>query len=201
MRMEKYDSNKVFWTSDIHFFHLNILKYDKRPFSSIDEMAEKIIENWNQKVDDDSVIFIVGDVALGGKGRAEQVAKILDSLNGTKILIAGNHDTYVKYEPCRSKFLFIRDYLEVLIEDDTPLYGNKNQVVVMSHFPMLSWNHMSHRSWMIHGHQHHNGVVDPGALRVDVGINGSGYNYSPQSYWDLKDIMRTRNFVPVDHHE
>ena len=59
--------NKIFYISDLHFGHDNIIKYDNRPFKNTKEMEEKIIENWNNTVDNDDTVYILGDVNNDGK--------------------------------------------------------------------------------------------------------------------------------------
>ena len=58
--------NKIFFTSDTHFGHKNILKYCDRPFESVSVMNEALIENWNKVVDENSLIFHLGDFNFGG---------------------------------------------------------------------------------------------------------------------------------------
>lgn len=82
---------KVFLISDTHFNHANIIKYCNRPFASVEEMNEILIKNWNETVSKNDVIIHLGDVALGSKDLLEM---IIPRLNGKKILIKGNHDTY-----------------------------------------------------------------------------------------------------------
>lgn len=82
---------KFFITSDTHFNHANIIKYCNRPFSSVEEMNEALIKNWNEVVSNDDTVLHLGDVALGNKEMAEAIIK---RLNGKKILIMGNHDNW-----------------------------------------------------------------------------------------------------------
>ena len=85
----KFDGDKVFFTSDTHFNHTNIIQYCQRPFKSTDEMNEAMIDNWNSVVGEDDTMFHLGDFCLGG---AEEWNKILNRLNGRIYLILGNHD-------------------------------------------------------------------------------------------------------------
>lgn len=85
----KFDGDKVFFTSDTHFNHTNIIQYCQRPFKSTDEMNEAMIDNWNSVVGEDDTVFHLGDFCLGG---AEEWNKILNRLNGRIYLILGNHD-------------------------------------------------------------------------------------------------------------
>ena len=60
-------SQQRFITSDLHFGHKNILEYDKRPFSSIEEHDESLIENWNSLVRPQDLVYCLGDITLGKK--------------------------------------------------------------------------------------------------------------------------------------
>lgn len=78
----------VFFTSDLHFRHGNIIKYCNRPFETVQEQTEKLIENWNKTVPDTATVFILGDFAFATKN---QQRTILQRLTGKKYLILGNH--------------------------------------------------------------------------------------------------------------
>lgn len=81
----------IYFISDTHFNHDNIIKYCNRPFKDVKEMNEKIIENWNNIVKEDDTVYHLGDLALGSKEEFKDIAK---RLNGNKILIRGNHDNW-----------------------------------------------------------------------------------------------------------
>lgn len=69
----------IWFTADTHFGHKNILEYSARPFSTVEEMDEALISNWNNKVASDDEIYHLGDVALCSPSKLN---KILDRLNG-----------------------------------------------------------------------------------------------------------------------
>ena len=89
---DKFDTNinakNVYFTSDTHFGHSNIMRFCQRPFSDVTDMNNCLIENWNNKVGKDDIIFHLGDFAMGGSNLWNG---ILERLNGHKILILGNH--------------------------------------------------------------------------------------------------------------
>jgi calcineurin-like phosphoesterase family protein len=80
---------RTFFTSDTHFGHANIIKYSGRPFKDVDHMNAAMVQAWNAVVAPGDVVYHLGDFAMGGKAN---VPKFLPQLNGTKILVAGNHD-------------------------------------------------------------------------------------------------------------
>ncbi len=85
--------NTVFFTSDLHFGHVNICEYSGRPFAhgpdGVEEMNEQIIENWNEDVGPDDLVYVLGDFAMG---RIAETLPLGRRLNGHKVLVAGNHD-------------------------------------------------------------------------------------------------------------
>ena len=80
---------KFFLISDTHFGDDRILRYENRPFASVEEMDKAIIENWNSMVSKEDTVFHLGDVS---SYEPERISEILAALNGKKVLIMGNHD-------------------------------------------------------------------------------------------------------------
>lgn len=82
----------IWFTADTHFGHRNVISYENRPFASTEEMDETMIENWNNTVHPNDLIFHLGDVHFLKASEADK----LKVLNGRKILILGNHDRATK---------------------------------------------------------------------------------------------------------
>ena len=80
-------TRNIFFTSDWHVSHDNVLTFDKRPFKDMDHMCESLIKRYNATVQEKDVCYFLGDMGWG-----ERLKKVVDRLNGTKILILGNHD-------------------------------------------------------------------------------------------------------------
>ena len=79
----------IYYISDLHFGHANIMKFDNRPFNSVEEMNKALIDNWNSVVTDKDTVMILGDFCWGLE---DEWISILNKLRGTKQLILGNHD-------------------------------------------------------------------------------------------------------------
>lgn len=77
--------------SDLHFGHVNVIKYSNRPFSDVDEMNKELIKKWNNVVSKDDLVYVLGDFTLFH--RLDKIKEYTQALNGRKILIMGNHDT------------------------------------------------------------------------------------------------------------
>lgn len=105
IRKIKLNKNQnIFFTSDLHFNHSNVIKWCNRPFLNVEEMNQSLIDNWNKKVSNKDIVFHLGDLFW----KYYNDKQILDALNGERIyLIPGNHDskTYnsVKYISCSFK--------------------------------------------------------------------------------------------------
>lgn len=136
---------KNFYISDTHFGHYNVIRFDNRPFSSCEEMEDTIVANWNGVVEKDDTVYILGDFCWLDES---EWVRILDRLNGKKVLIKGNHD-YKRLKQgskIASKFLGVYDYLEV--SDN----GNK---VILSHYPLPFYrSNYNPNMFHLYGHVH-----------------------------------------------
>ena len=180
----------IHFTSDLHFNHANVIKYCRRPFANVDEMNAALVKNWNRHVNPQDTVYVIGDFALC---RAELARGFAQRLNGTKHLIAGNHDhsNRKKYAEGQTQgdFQSVTDIKEIAVGQ---------QRIVMCHYPMMTWNKSGHGAWMLHGHCHGNLKVDIQSLRLDVGVDC--FNFTPVSFVDVQYIMSKRAFKPDDHH-
>lgn len=185
-------SDRIYFTSDCHFMHKNIIKYTNRPFDSVDEMNETLINNWNDVVGEDDLIFCLGDFALG---KEVDCRSILQRLNGNKVLIKGNHEKTVLNKTYNINFFNggIYERLEIRVKDKE--VSNGVQDLVLSHYPMLVWNKSHRNSIQLFGHVH--GGFDNKQLlspnQMDVGVDS--HNFRPISYKMIKDVIAKNNLV------
>jgi calcineurin-like phosphoesterase family protein len=116
---------KRFFIADPHFGDGRIMKYENRPFESVAQMDEALIENWNVRVTSEDEVYVLGD--FGADGCEQQ---ILNQLNGTKYLIKGNHDTKSNESYRQAGFREVYDHPIILdnfwILSHKPLYVNSN---------------------------------------------------------------------------
>lgn len=144
----------VYFTSDFHLFHNNILKLDNRPFDNLDEMHKVIEESWNEVVKSQDIVIYLGDLSFAKKRDEQVVEELLYSLNGTIHYVMGNHDDY-RVIPKNKRFESIQDYLELRL---THMVDGKRVETLFCcmHYPIYSWNKAHHGSYLIHGHCHMN---------------------------------------------
>lgn len=198
----KHFTQNIFFISDTHFAHKNVIIYDKRPFSNIEEMNRVLIENWNNTVGENDIVYFLGDFCFGGVNITKEIA---NSLNGVIYFIMGNHDRYKTISKI-GRFENIYEYgTEIYIKDETILQTDRNrgfQMIVLSHYPMIVWNKCHRDTWMLHGHCHGSLFERQKELYqrkiTDVGCNV--IDYKPINYKEIRDIMNKKVIKSVDHH-
>ena len=87
------EKQKIFFTSDLHFGHENVIRFDNRPFDTVEEMDEEMIKRWNAKVGKGDIVYVLGDFIW--KAATNEAVSIIRRLNGQIILIKGNHDRFL----------------------------------------------------------------------------------------------------------
>lgn len=170
----------TFFVADTHFFHAGILAACKRPFSSIREHDEALIEAWNATVAPGDTVYHLGDFALSKDAAA--VERAFRRLNGRKVLIVGNHD-------CRNRRLGWAEQHDGIYE--TTVEGRH---VVMCHYPMRSWARAFRGSLHLFGHTH--GRLPGTTQSCDVGVDVWGYR--PVSLSALVDAMALSDTRPEE---
>lgn len=189
------DIGKVWLTSDTHFWHNNIIKYCNRPFETVEEMNQALIDNWNSVVGPDDHVYHLGDFCFGNVEKWNTVLAP-GVLNGHIHLILGNHDPDRIF---REGTMFERfdsiDFQKILIIE--------GWTVILNHFPFLSFsNNLDHKVLQLFGHIHSGpegrGNVLPEGYKVqwnqyDVGVDNNGY--IPVSWAQVKERMRLEEYM------
>lgn len=159
----------IYMTSDLHFNHANILKYEpeSRPFPDLSTMNEAIIQNWNAKVKPEDTVYVLGDLSMG---EVKNAIPLIQRLNGKIILIRGNHDN--------EKRLAVYKSLGIEVHDIAYL-SYKGRFFIMCHFPIASQEFIqmvrkdNSETVVLYGHVHSNapkGYVD-GTFHVGLDTN------------------------------
>lgn len=159
----------IYFTSDQHFGHRNIIRLCNRPFASVEEMNEQLIENWNTKIHKLDNVYILGDLIFKSENKAEYY---LDRLKGKKHLILGNHDKFWKSKVDLSHyFVSVNDMLK---------FSDGRHTLVACHYPMMSWPGGG-KSFMIFGHIHNNTnmsfwpLIKNNERLLNAGVEINGY--------------------------
>jgi len=208
-------------------------------WTSKEEMTDYLIEVWNSVIPArGATVVVLGDVFFCGYERALSIMKRLhgsqifvirgnhDRIIDKPGLVDFQDKSAPKCSKCgqlqqrtlRGRFVWVKDYAKIRIQDPAAEYINRQggtvtrpgyQPIVMSHYPMLTWDGSGRGSWMLHGHCHgklkeefvgSDGVQYrlPPAKRLDVGMDC--HNFKPLTYWEIKGLMAAKGFQPVDQH-
>lgn len=130
------------YISDLHFGHSNIIRFDMRPFESTEEMDRELVKRWNDVVDKDDQVYVLGDMFWK---KADEAIPILKELKGNKFLVRGNHDRVGdrNFDKC---FACITDYTEV---------KDEGRHVILCHYPIFAFKNHYYDGWYhLYGHVH-----------------------------------------------
>ena len=173
----------IYWTSDTHFLHANIIKYCARPFTDKLEMTEALITNWNETVDPSDTVYHLGDVAFCPD---DPLTQILNRLNGKIVLVMGNHDRNL-YRHIKTCF---NGRFESMHTHTLSITLESGQSVLMSHRPIYDTNFTKRaKGWMLHGHAH--GTEPLSYNMLDVGVDC--HNYRPIPIEQVANLMKERD--------
>ncbi len=176
---------RIWFTSDLHFGHQNIIGYCGRPWETAQAMDEGLIGNWNARVGPDDLVYVLGDMFWCDAKRARE---IMHRLHGAKRIVLGNHDRLLREDES------VRELFDAVLPDlhEEAIDGAR---VVMCHYPLLSWNRAFGGAYMLHGHSHDTVPfrADSGR-RLDVGVDAQGY--APISWNEIRKKLDAVS--PVD---
>jgi calcineurin-like phosphoesterase family protein len=174
----------IWFTSDNHFSHFNIIGYTNRPFVTAGEMDKALIANHNSVVGPNDSVYFLGDFSFASPART---VEILNQLTGKHLyLINGNHDKVVRKSPeVADCFDWVKDYYELTIQDASISSGKV--LFCLFHYPIMSWNGMLHNSCHLFGHTHIKENVFNGKKLMNIGVDAN--NYTPVSYEQIRDYF------------
>jgi calcineurin-like phosphoesterase family protein len=187
------------FTSDLHFGHRNVINYCDRPWKDKDEMNEGLVKLWNEQVNPQDEVWVLGDFSLSPK----MVLQFVNRLNGKKKIVLGNHDAPFEFDrrpkAAKMREKYLKDFETVEMDGELTL---KNGVkVLLKHFPYsldYDQRYRQHRmedkgEWLLHGHLH--GKYVKSGKQIDVGVDASFKIYSED---DIIAIMNDpRDFIPT----
>lgn len=183
-----FKPEKVWFTSDTHFHHRQIIRLSHRPFGSVDEMNRELIKKWNETIPKDGIVFHLGDFCMGSY---QQWDNILSQLNGRIYLILGNHD--MQYFMSRFK-----NRIERVTQQMTIHVGD--QIIILNHNPFLCYGGESKNVWQLFGHVHSGPLSIEGfdlprlkmlfPRQYDVGVDNNCFR--PVSFAEVKAKIKAQ---------
>jgi calcineurin-like phosphoesterase family protein len=210
-----YVKGQYWLWSDLHGNHNRDFLYEARNFSSIGEHDNTLIVRWNEKLDESSIMFLLGDTAL--QQDAEKfVWRVFNECKFRELYISpGNHPAgwkQIYYRELEKQFrlkeqevyplkLEITPYKTVYFMPNYYEIRIGNQDVCLSHYPIISHHGEGRGSFCLCGHSHNNLTLtqknNPDGKRLDLGVEGFPY---PVSYEEIQAIMGQKSLVSLDHH-
>lgn len=182
-----------YYIADTHFGHSNVLKFDNRPFSDVDEMDREMIYYWNETVREEDEVYIVGDFVYHNERPAEWY---LSRLRGRKYLIVGNHDAkLLKDEKVMGYFEAVDKMMHV---------SDEGYQICVCHFPLAEWNGFYRGTLHIYGHIHNRQDEAWKFMRTRQGAYNAGcmlHGYRPVTLRELigwADAMSAKERIPCE---
>lgn len=184
--------NNVWFTSDLHFRHKNIIQYTNRPWT-FEEQTEQLISRWNSRVGLMDDVYHLGDFTFASRKQFDETVEIIKSLNGRIHFIKGNHCDDILWRMIEQANLphviWIKEYSKIRVD---------GHPVVLCHFPFTIWDQKHHGAWHLHGHCH--GSFQGQGKILDVGIDNHP-DHQVFSWEEVKEFMNNRTDVVLDHHD
>lgn len=174
--------------SDLHLNHNNVLHFDKRPFKTIEEHNNFIVNQWNNVVKEDDEIYILGDVGFGGSSK---IVSIISSLKGKKHLVIGNHDRKLLKNPD------FKNLFETISEKKILTLDSKR--ITLNHEPITHYDCQFYGGEMYYGHVHNGkswaavlkeqellASLEIPTLMYNVCVSCPYINYAPRTREEIK---------------
>lgn len=171
----------VWFTSDTHFGHKNIIGFCNRPYLSTDEMDADLIKNWNMLIAPDDEVWHLGDFSFHRSDWRSDAA-IVEQLHGRKHLIVGNHDNYGFQKKC--KWTSVN---QGIIERSFSCNGYQTHLV-LAHYPLREWNGFFYGSYHLYGHVH--ARLKSYGRSMDVGVDTN--NFMPYKLEQILTILGSK---------
>ena len=170
----------TYFTADLHLGHQGIIDHCYRPFTSVEEMDNTIIDNINHVVKPKDALWVLGDFSLRSFSHVQAYRDRIKC--STVHLVRGNHDglTVTQY---KTLFTSVSELKEIKVEQ---------QRITLCHYAMRRWNKSHLGSWHLYGHSH--GCLNGnGTLSFDVGVDARCY--SPLSFEEVAHLMRNMEIM------
>ena len=174
----------TYYTSDIHFGDERIMRLCHRPFQTVEEMDECIIERWNERVGPDDVVWVLGDIV----SPEHFDAALLNRLNGRVRVLAGNHDY-----PCHGK---IMDKTRLRVWFESLFYWEEG-LTVLSHCPIMDWVGRESGTVHLYGHVHNKhipGMAEYYADKLAFNVSMDTNDFRPKT---LKELVCEAGKLPL----
>ena len=175
--------------------HKRVIEYSQHPWPDVDAMNEGLIKNWNSRVGKDDRVFVLGDFSFGNK---QQILDVVPRLNGTKILVRGNHDIRSGVFYVEAGFAAVSPY-PMFYTDESHGFAQR---FLLSHKPIFP---QVGDLINIHGHLH-DGVNPNFWAPQHICVSVEMINYRPARLSEILAMLKEKNDkfpfkLPIDLRE
>lgn len=144
----------IYYISDIHFDDQKIFDKCSRPFKNLDEFKEEIIKRWNKKVNDNDIVYVLGDIV---EDNTKESINIFKNLKGIKHFIVGNHDHNLLPQITNSGIFASIKFIDLIIDN--------NRKVCICHYPLMDWIEFNRNGILVYGHIHNKTLLNGKAYK------------------------------------
>lgn len=197
----------IYFTSDTHFWHNNVIKYCARPYASVEEMNEDLVKRWNEVVPPEATVFFLGDFSM----TFLPVETFSFRLNGRKVLVPGNHDFCHSYHK-KSRTLENREkWIQKYKDYGWEVWPEQHSITVdfikynLCHHPYAddqsgqgdkysSWRPDDDGTVLLCGHVHEKWKTKrspKGTLQINIGCDV--WDYKPVSLKEVMELIEKEN--------
>lgn len=198
------EKRMIYYTADLHFGHRNVIQYCNRPWATVEEMNEGLVTRWNAVVRPEDTVYVLGDFSMNARDMEIWTPR----LNGTKVLVVGNHDRCFRMQSAQVDRYLSAGWAHII---DSTFGKVGTHDVNCHHFP-YQYDHpnqpvryMNKRLpdlgiTLLHGHVHTEWLTrctDSGTLMINVGVDVN--NYCPVSEMQIAALIDKQQVVALSN--
>jgi calcineurin-like phosphoesterase family protein len=188
------EGQKIFFTSDLHIGHRNVIRFSNRPFADVKEMNQAILDNINNAVAENDYLFMLGDIFWFNDSHA--IKRFFNQVVCKNIyIIPGNHDDFKGYHRLEEGYVKIcRDITCLFLDKE---YDKTIYELWLSHFPMMTWPHRENkRCYQLFGHIHSGERRDKSMMDQDLPLHSNQFDVGVDN-WNYKPV-EINEFLKID---
>lgn len=176
----------TWFTADTHFGHAKIIEHSHRPFGSVEEMDDVLVQLWNKRVKANDDVWHLGDFNFRSH---RTTTSYWEQLNGRIHMVWGNHDDAFAR---RAEMIAVRAGLRMFASTQEAKYLRiANEKITLYHYAQRVWRNSHHGAWHLFGHSH-NSLPSLGRS-MDVGVDARGYQ--PISFDEVRELLKERELT------
>lgn len=176
----------IYFSSDWHLSHSNVLKFSNRPFENVEQMNE-IIFHQVIELTPGSQLYFIGDIGFNEK-IVEHFFEKIKPRNIHFHWIIGNHDKKVNYKKFKKYCASMSEYKYIKIEE---------QGIFLCHYPMFTWHNSHYNSWLLYGHHHAKSIGTPEVFQKLIGKTlNVNLEFNDYKFWNFENIKKYMNGKP-----